>query len=149
MKRKQHLGRSWDIIGALVTYTWGAPRKIWRARACGALALGQSDQCRLANNIQEEQTWADGGWIGSMGCLNTTYKYQSHSPFKLYQLQLKFLGNWKKLSMKHTARCIIIKICNQQNSSSNPYPISIHPIHALSTLCRIHRHFPLKEKRVS
>lgn len=49
--------------------------------------------------------------------------------------------------MKHTARCIIIKICNKKNSSSNPYPISVHPIHALSTLCRVHRHFPLKEKR--
>lgn len=49
--------------------------------------------------------------------------------------------------MKHTARCIIIKICNQKNSSSNPYPISVHPIRALSTLCRVHRHFPLKEKR--
>lgn len=83
-----------------------------------------------------------------MGCLNTTYKYQlSHSPFKLYQLQLQFLDNWKKLSMKHTARCIIIKICNKRNSSSNPYPISVHPIRALSTLCRVHRHFPLKEKK--
>lgn len=49
--------------------------------------------------------------------------------------------------MKHTARCIIIKICNQKNSSSNPYPISVHPIHALSTLCRVHRHFPLQEKK--
>lgn len=49
--------------------------------------------------------------------------------------------------MKHTARCIIIKICNKKNSSSNPYPISVHPIHALSTLCRVHRHFPLQEKK--
>lgn len=50
--------------------------------------------------------------------------------------------------MKHTAWCIIIKICNKKNSSSNPYPISVHLIHALSTLCRVHRHFPLKKERL-
>lgn len=40
-------------FGALVTCTWGAPRKIWGARAWGALALGRSDQ---HPDYQEKET---------------------------------------------------------------------------------------------